>query len=139
MQGDRDRVPFRGGVVLRSPVGAQERVKIRLGANLGRAVGGVSQGEVEEDQPAALLGQLADGQVVWLDVAMPDALTLQVADRLEQMVAQSLQVTDGEPALAAEVLAQGLLTGPLEDKDSAFADRPWGRRSAARCASRGCL
>ena len=99
---------------------------------------GVGQGKVEEDQSAALLGQLADGQVVWLDVAMPDALTLQVADRLEQMVAESLQVTDGQPPLAAEVLAQGLLTGALEYKDRAIADLTWARRSAARCASRGC-
>ena len=122
MQRDRHRVPLGGRVVLGPPVGAEERVEVVLGAGLGGPVSRVSQREVEEDQAAALLVQLADGEIVRLDVAVPDALALQVPDRLEQMVAEGLQIADGEPAFAAQVLPKGLLAGLLEDQDGAVTD-----------------
>lgn len=50
---------------------------------------------------------------------MPDPLVLQVAGRLEQVVAEDLQVIDGQPALAAQVLGECLLPGLLQHQERA--------------------
>ena len=70
---------------------------------------------------------------------MPDALALQVPDRLEQMVAEGLQIADGEPALAAQVLPKGLLAGLLEDQDGAVTDVLGPSMNRTMCESRRFL
>ena len=50
------------------------------------------QGEVEEHQLAALALKLAQGQVVRLDVAVPDVAPVEELDRLEQVLAEALEL-----------------------------------------------
>ena len=72
VQGDRDRVQFGGLVVAVPAAGAEERVEVVLGADVELGVRRARQREVEEDELAALPLQRAQGQVVRLDVAVPD-------------------------------------------------------------------
>ena len=138
MQRHRDRVPFGGRVVLRSPFGAQKRVKVRRGACLGRAGGGVGQGEIEENQTAALLGQLADGQVVGLDVAVPDALRSPGTPPPGR--AGRRAPPDPRWGTGPRRGGTGRRSAPPPGRGSRTVRSPIvtrARRSAARCASRG--
>jgi len=117
VQRDRRRIPLRGGVVAWPPVGTEERVEVVGRADVHGAVRGAGQREVEKDQAAALLLQRADRQVVRFDVAVPDVLPVQVRDRLQQMLAQVLQLVDGQRAVVAQLVGKGPLTGLFEHDD----------------------
>ena len=55
-------------------------------------VRGAGQGEVEQDQLAALAAQRAQRQVVGLDVAVPDTSLVEEGDGLEQVLAEPLEL-----------------------------------------------
>ena len=119
MQGDRDRVQLGGLVVALPGRGAEERVQVAPGARDQVGVRGAGQGEVEQDQLAALAVERAQRQVVWLDVAMPDAPLVEEGDGLEQVLAEPLEFVDGERAVLAQFLGEGVLPDVLDADDGA--------------------
>ncbi len=104
-----------GGVALGVQVPArrlaqrQERIEVAGGPGadvLGRRAG---EGEVEEhDVQLVAAADHADRDVVRLDVAVRDALFLQVVDHVQQVFAEALQEVDVQPAFLAPPLAEGL-------------------------------
>lgn len=109
MQGDGDGVPLGVRVVGAAGDDVNEGVEVAVGARVGvlRRVAG--QREVDEDQLAGAVGADADGDVVGLDVPVPDALALQEVDGAEEVVAVRLQLVDREAAVLAELAGDGLL------------------------------
>ena len=99
VQGDGYRVQLGGLVVAVAAAGAEERVQVVLGADAKLGVRGSCQREVEQDQLAALALERAQGQVVRLDVAVPDASAVEELERLEQVLAEPLQLVDGQRAV----------------------------------------
>ena len=92
----------------RLPQGKQ-RVEVarRAGPDvLGR---GPRQREIEQHEVQLVApADHADGDVVGLDVAVRDALLLQVIHDVQQVLAEALEQIDVEPAFLAQPLAQGL-------------------------------
>ena len=115
MQGHRDRVALGGLVVALTAAGAEERVEVDRGAHADLAVRDAGQREVEQDQAAALAGHLAQREVVRLDVAVPDLLLLQVEHRVQQVLAQLLQLADAQRALLADLVGERALARAVQD------------------------
>ena len=101
----------------------QHRVEVALGAGLdvlGRRAG---QREVEQDQVQLVApADRPDADVVGLDVAVRDALLLQVLDDLQQVLAEPLEQIDVQPALLAQPLAQRLWPGRPQQQARLAAD-----------------
>ncbi len=122
VQGHRQRVALGVVVVHRARRGAEEGVKVAGRACLDLLDRDTGQGEVEENElPGAVLPDL-DSDVVRLEITVGDALALQVVDGTEQVVAEGLQVIDGEPAFIPQLARDGLLPGMFQDEHGALPD-----------------
>ncbi len=109
MQCHGERVPLRGVVVQVPHDRADERVEIAGCARAGLAGRDGGQREVEEQRLPGAVGADPDRDVVRFDVAVPDALALQVVEGVEQVVAVALQVVHGEAALPSQDARHGLV------------------------------
>src|SRR5690606_16301789 len=80
VQGDGDGVPLGVGVVGAARDDVDEGVEVAVGARVGvlRRVAG--QREVDEDQFTGAVGADTDGDVVRLDVPVPDTFALEEVD-----------------------------------------------------------
>ena len=120
VQGDRHRVEFGRLVVAGAAALSQERVEVVVRADVDFGVRRASQGEVEEHQLAALTFQLAQGQVVRLDVAVPDVAAVKELHGLEQVLAQPLKLVDGQRAVLTDLVGQGVVTDILDRDQGAL-------------------
>lgn len=110
VQGDGDGVPLGVRVVGAAGDDVDEGVEVAVGARVGALRRVAGEGEVDEDELAGAVGADADGDVVGLDVAVPDALALQEVDGSEEVVAVRLQLVHLEAAVVAELAGDRLLT-----------------------------
>ncbi len=121
MQRDRQGVPLGLVVVGGAGAGAEERVQVAGSAGGRVAHGVVGQREVDEHQLPGPVGPAAQDDVVGLEVAVRDALAVEVVDGDEQVACEDLQFVDRQPALA-QLAGHGLLARVVEDEHRAPAD-----------------
>src|SRR6202453_664870 len=120
VQGDGRSVKLSRLVVTAPAAEAEERVEIVVRAQLKFGIRNACEREIEKNQLAALARQLTQGQVVRLDIAVPDPPAVEELERLEQVLAESLQLVNGQRAVLAELVGKGVVAHVLDGNDRAI-------------------
>ena len=122
VQRHRQREAFGVQVPARRPAQRQEGVEVgrRAGGQVGQRR--AAQREVEQHELQLAGAGRADADVLGLDVAVRDALALQVVHRLDQLAAEALQQVQRQPALVAQQGRQRLLARVAQQQRGAPGD-----------------
>jgi hypothetical protein len=129
VQGGGGGVPVGGGVPPTAGTLGEEGVEVTGCAGLEACVGSTGEREVEQHQvQRAVATARADTEIVGFEVAVGNALALEYADDLEEVVAEAVEevetesTLDGKPVRKREALTVVGVTGGSEPKGGAAAD-----------------